>query len=202
MVTGFILTAVIVVICIRYFDQSLAVFVGGLSIRSSIWHELTADIPDTLLVFVCIITIFAFAGYLARIKKGLYDENARFFRLIMYAVPVSYIVKSLLKFVFGRIKTREWLISPESYGFHWFQGGGIFGGFPSGHMAVFTALTMALWRFYPRHRIIYAVFLLVLALSLIATNYHFLSDVIAGAYLGIMLEKCTYEVLRRWERCR
>ena len=58
-------------------------------------------------------------------------------------------------------------------------------------MAVFTALIIALWRFYPRYRPAYAGFLSVLALALIVTDYHFLSDVIAGAYLGLIVHFCT-----------
>lgn len=195
MIIGSILTAVIVAICIHSYDKMLAIYISRLSFNNLTWHKLTADIPDTLLLIVCIITIFACAGYLTRKNKGIYDKNTKFFHLIMYATPVSYVVKSLFKYVFGRITTREWLLRPDSYGFHWFQGGGLNAGFPSGHMAVFTAMAASLWRFYPRYRVIYSIFLLTMALALIATNYHFLSDVIAGAYLGVIIEACTYKVL-------
>jgi membrane-associated phospholipid phosphatase len=114
----------------------------------------------------------------------------------MYAVPAAYVVKSFLKYVFGRTTTRYWLLKPDLYGFHWFHGGGFYAGFPSGHMAVFTALTASLWRLYPHYRAICAIFLLILAFPLIETNYHFLSDVIAGAYLGVIVEACTYKVLK------
>jgi membrane-associated phospholipid phosphatase len=120
-----------------------------------------------------------------------------FFHLIMYTVPASYIVKSALKYIFGRTTTREWLHKPELYGFHWFQGVGSYAGFPSGHMAVFTAFSASLWRFYPRYRVIYVMMLLSLAVALIATNYHFLSDVIVGAYLGVIIELCIYKTLIR-----
>ncbi|HTP64253.1 MAG TPA: phosphatase PAP2 family protein [Geobacteraceae bacterium] len=168
----------------------------------SLLHRLSNDIPDTLLLIVCIITVFASVCYMTRRKTGIFDNKTLLFRLIMYAVPVAYLVKTLLKYVFGRITTREWLIRPDLYGFHWFRGVGYYGGFPSGHMMVFTALAMILWRFYPMYRVAYASFLTVLGFSLVATDYHFLSDVIAGAYCGAIVEICTYEVLKRreWKR--
>ena len=106
-------------------------------------------------------------------------------------------VFALLKFIFGRVNTREWLAKPELYGFHWFHGSGFGGGFPSGHMAVFTALVAAMWRYYPRYRPLYLILSLLLAAALIATNYHFLGDVIGGAYLGILVEAGTNRALSR-----
>jgi membrane-associated phospholipid phosphatase len=62
-------------------------------------------------------------------------------------------------------------------------------------MAVFTVLAAALWRFYPRYKFLYLLLVLVLAIALITTNYHFLSDVIAGAYLGVIVGILTYKLL-------
>ncbi len=199
MIIGFVLTAIIITICIRFFDKMLAVYISKLSFNGKLWHGLTADIPDTLFLAVCIITVFALVCYLTRKNKGIFDKVTKLSHLVMYAVPASFFVKSLCKYVFGRINTREWLIRPESYGFHWFHGGGTYGGFPSGHMAVFTALTAALWRFYPRQRFFFLSLLLFLAVALVATNYHFLSDVIAGAYLGVIVEIYANKLLRKGE---
>jgi membrane-associated phospholipid phosphatase len=51
-------------------------------------------------------------------------------------------------------------------------------------MTFFAAFSAAVWVFYPRYRTISIGLMLVLALALVITDYHFLSDVIAGAYLG------------------
>lgn len=53
-------------------------------------------------------------------------------------------------------------------------------------MTVFSAFFAAIWFFYPRYRSISIGLGLVLAVALVATDYHFLSDVIAGAYLGLI----------------
>src|SRR5512136_157423 len=113
MVIGFILTAIIVTICIRYIDKMLAVIISRLSFNDRLWHRLTADIPDTLFLVVCIITVCAMVCYLTRKNKGIFDKVTKLSHLIMYTVPASFIVKSLCKYVFGRINTREWLVRPE-----------------------------------------------------------------------------------------
>jgi membrane-associated phospholipid phosphatase len=197
MITGFIITAAVVLLCIWYYDKLLAIYVSNLLFTNSTWRKYAGDVPDILLLTVCVTTVVAYIVYRYRKRRNLFNRHTEFFHLIMYAVPVSYVVKTILKIIFGRSNTREWLINPGIYGFHWFQGGGSNAGFPSGHMAVFTALAASLWRFYPDYRIIYAIFLLTLAVALIATNYHFLSDVIAGAYLGLAVEACVFKLLDR-----
>jgi membrane-associated phospholipid phosphatase len=200
MFTSFILAAIITFLSICFYDKLLAIYISNSLVKHSIWHKYTNDIPDFLFLTVCITTAFAYIIYRTRIRKGIYNKDTIFFQIIMYAVPATYAFKSFLKYVFGRTTTREWLLKPELYGFHWFQGGGLNAGFPSGHMAVFSAMTASLWRFYPRYRVFYAIFLLILAVALIATNYHFLSDVIAGAYLGVFVEACTYKVVTKASR--
>jgi membrane-associated phospholipid phosphatase len=119
------------------------------------------------------------------------------YKMLAITAPVSFAAKSLLKYIFGRITTREWLLAPQDLGFHWFNGGDRYTGFPSGHMVVITALVAIVWRFQPRFRSTYLVLLILLALSLVATNYHFLSDVIVGAYVGLLVEVCIFRIVAR-----
>jgi hypothetical protein len=48
-------------------------------------------------------------------------------------------------------------------------------------------LLVTLSRYYPRYCLIFLVSLLLLGLLLIATDYHFLSDVMAGGFLGVVV---------------
>jgi len=111
----------------------------------------------------------------------------RFLQIAATTIPCSFLLKSALKYCFGRTTTRNWLANHVPLQFHWFHpidGGG----FPSGHMAVFTALGAAVWFSYPQYRRMVIIFLALLGTALILTDYHFLSDVIAGAYLGIVVD--------------
>jgi membrane-associated phospholipid phosphatase len=61
------------------------------------------------------------------------------------------------------------------------------GGFPSGHMIIVTAFLTAVWLYYPRFRTSAVVILTILSVALLLTSYHFVSDIIAGVYFGILI---------------
>ena len=195
--TSFILIVIIVTLSNFFIDADLALFVDRTFYGNSHWSRYTSAIPDVLFAAVCVITTVAALAYFYRIRKGIYDAATRFFLLVAAAVPASFALKFVLKWVFGRINTRVWLHQPHLYGFQWFHGGRNFEGFPSGHMLVITTFAAALWRLYPRYRSGYLLFLLLLAGALIATNYHFFSDVVAGAYLGVVVEMVISRAINR-----
>jgi membrane-associated phospholipid phosphatase len=65
---------------------------------------------------------------------------------------------------------------------------------------VAAAFFTALWQLYPRYRSFYVVCTLVLAVALVGTDHHFLSDVIVGGYVGVaitMLTKLCFEKMWR-----
>ena len=52
-------------------------------------------------------------------------------------------------------------------------------------MAVTCAVLSVFWMYYPTARTLYTIAGLAVAIGLTGANYHFLSDVIAGAFVGI-----------------
>ena len=102
-------------------------------------------------------------------------------------MPVAYVTKLMLKYLFGRMNTRVWLENQVDHSFHWFHGGGQYASFPSGHMAVFAALAGACWLFFPKYRVACLAVMIALGFAMVATDYHYLSDVIAGGYLGLVI---------------
>lgn len=192
---GALLVTVLVVICDRFVDVPVALFVKAHLYNNVQWSKLTSDLPDLLLLVVLGVTFFAFSVYLVRSKRGIYDNLTNLARLVSCLAPVAYGTKAVLKFGFGRINTRVWLMSPEQYGFHWFHGGHGFDGFPSGHMLVVVTLFAAVCRYYPGYWRVLLVMSLLLGIALVLTNYHFVSDVIAGAYLGLAIEAASYRLL-------
>ena len=184
--------AAFLIICSYFFlDKEIALFVRKTLMSKARLDILSTSIPDILFPLVCAITGIAWTVYFHLKRKGVFNTHSRFFQLVAISVPFAFFLKSILKHQVGRINTRFWLLHPGFQEFHLFHGSRNYSGFPSGHMAVFTVLITALWRFYPRYRPTYVVFLSVLAAALIVTDYHFLSDVIAGAYLGLMVDFCT-----------
>jgi len=182
---------------IRFLDRQLALAVMGFLKASRFLHTATANIPDILFLFVCVSTSAMWLDYfyLSR-HKGRADQ-LRLLQLGANAVPAAYLVKEVLQFVFGRTNTRAWLVTGAPDQVNWFHGGGV-GGFPSGHMTVFTAFAVAFCSVYPCYRRLAVLGLAVLGAALIITDYHFLSDVIAGAYVGLLVTHTILYSLQRF----
>jgi len=170
----------------RFLDARVALGVMELLNLSDLLQTGSTNIPDVLFLLVCTGSVLLWCNYLALRRRGITNDQSRFSQLAGSALPLAYFLKWLCKYIFGRPNTRVWIASRVSDDFHWFHGGGEFSSFPSGHMAVFSAFFAAVWLFYPRYRSISLGILLALAVALVATNHHFLSDVIAGAYLGLI----------------
>jgi len=187
----FLLVTLLVICGYYYVDARIALFVNRLWISDARLAVFSANIPDFLLPLVCVITGFAWTAYFHLVRKGVFNTQTRFFQLVAITIPLTFSLKSMLKLLVGRINTRFWLRHPTYSEFHWFHGIGNYTSFPSGHMAVFTTFMVALWKFYPRHRTKYVLINSAVALALVLTNYHFVSDIVAGVYVGFIVHTVT-----------
>lgn len=194
---GTLLLVPLLVLCVCTIDFPVAVLIKTHLYGNRHWSRWTSNLPDLLLGVVLLVTGVAFAMYRVRLTKGICDVLTSFARLVTFATPASYLAKNLCKSVFGRINTRIWLQNPDpyDYGFHWFNRESGYEGFPSGHMLVVVTILACFWRFYPRSRPACVALAGALGVALIATDYHFVSDVIAGAYLGLVVEAVTFRLL-------
>lgn len=177
---------ILVVLSMRLLDLPLASWTAG-SLRTYGLGEDNIQVPDFLLVSVAIMTVLSWLVYFHLRRRHIHDRLSIFCRIAGTVLPLSFALKTFLKWLFGRNETRAWLSDRSRVDFHWFAGTDGFQGFPSGHMLVYTSLFLALWHFYPRYRLLYGLAWFCLGVALIATQYHFLSDVIAGAYIGALV---------------
>lgn len=96
-------------------------------------------------------------------------------------------INSLLKWVFGRTRP---LRPDELPGWNFFNEGpmGLFNhqdvSFPSGHAALAFATAAALSVLWPRLAVLFYILAAVVGLERILENAHFLSDVVAAAFVG------------------
>jgi membrane-associated phospholipid phosphatase len=106
------------------------------------------------------------------------------------SIIASAAIKSELKFVFGRTWPETWtnnnasLIRDGVYGFNFFHRGRAYESFPSGHTAAVCSAMSVLWLCYPRWRALYAIVVAAVVIGLIGSDFHFLGDIVAGAFVG------------------
>jgi membrane-associated phospholipid phosphatase len=115
----------------------------------------------------------------------------------LFLACVSLIVADQFRQSLGDLCGRYWpetwhdnnpsLIGTGAYGFHPFEVGDDVGSFPSGHSARIVGFLSVFWLMLPRGRWLYVLSGLPMLLSLIAMDYHFVGDVIAGSTLGAIV---------------
>jgi membrane-associated phospholipid phosphatase len=180
------LTALAVAVSYQWLDRPIAYFAHAHFHNEPLFARLTR-IPE----FFAPLAVLAFIvlGLRALMEKPLTRLEAVTL-LCALSLVVASAIKDPLKLGFGRTWPETWvrdnpsLIRDGVYGFHPFHGGGGFASFPSGHTTAVVAVVSVLWICYPRFRMLYALFVAVVVIGLIGADFHFLSDCIAGAFLG------------------
>lgn len=176
-----------------YLDAGIARFAFRILNSSDQLLQVATGIPDLLLHVVMTVTALSWVGYAILVRRGIRNNLTDFLWVCGMVVPLAFIAKTAIQYIFGRLNPLDWLLSRASEPpvFVWFQSKDGYGCFPSGHMTVFTALMTTLSFYFPRYRHVCLGLLLLLAFALIITDHHFLSDVLAGAALGSVLAAVT-----------
>lgn len=103
---------------------------------------------------------------------------------IFACVGLSGIAANILKQLVGRPRPLEWLKSgallPQPFPGHW-----LWTSMPSGHTTTAFSLLFALSFLAPRFKILWLALALAIAASRVLVNAHYVSDVAAGAALGL-----------------
>ena len=182
------LTGLAIVISFYWLDRPIALFVHNqLPHGTPKVAEPLTYIPDPL-IWIAAIT-FVVLG-LVGLKGRSLSKMQSVLLVCSVSLMVTETIKNELKFVFGRTWPETWyqnnpsFISDGIYGFNWFHGGQAYASFPSGHMAAVCAVMSIFWIYYPQLRMIYFTIVLAVLVGLVGADFHFLSDCIAGAFLG------------------
>jgi len=178
-----------VLLCYFWIDRPVAFFVYRHHInRFQVFRSLTYPPPEVQNWSALVLTIL--------VVRRAWGPFLRWQKVLLVAC-LSLIVADDFRIslgdVFGRYWPETWthdnpsLIGTGTYGFHPFQRGDDIGSFPSGHACRILGFA-AVWMIaMPRSRTVQIVVIVLCApmlVSLVAMNYHFVGDVIAGSILG------------------
>lgn len=117
-----------------------------------------------------------------RLRGG--EPVNRLWLVMSIATLAGTAAKDELKWIFGRPWPSTWL-DDGTYGFHPFINSILFGGFPSGHTSYISAPLCVLWVMAPRFRWLWGGVIGLVMFGLVAANYHFVGDVLAGLLTGM-----------------
>jgi membrane-associated phospholipid phosphatase len=186
---GLITTATAVVVLYERFDRPVALFIHE-HLRHPNNHafEQLTHIPDSFDP-IAVIAFFGL-GLWALAGRALSTWQANAF-LCSASFVFSEAAKNQLKFIFGRTWPETWVqnnpsfIKDGTYGFNFMSAGSAYQSFPSGHTAAICAVMSVVWIQYPKLRALCSFAVILVVTGLIGANYHFISDVVAGGFIGI-----------------
>lgn len=174
-------------ISVLWLDKPIAIFVHdtlGWGILPSV-----ADLPILSIPLLSAL-VFVMCGLSAALGRH-FSMLEKTVLLCDVSTLAAEAIKNELKFAFGRTwpdsltPSIQSLIRDNVYGFHFFQSGKSFELFPSGHAAFVAAIMSVIWILYPKLRHACSACIVAADVGLIALNVHFLSDVVAGSFVGV-----------------
>ena len=191
-----VIAGVVTIVCYFWLDQPLAFFL----------HRNIAD--KTVFVWLQRFTVaFPLLSSFILAWCGLWTLMDRPFsrvQSVALTCSISFISTSLitsqLKYAFGRTWPNTWIESNPSliqngvFGFNPFHGGLGFASFPSGHAAAICSVMTVLWWSCPNWRPIYVACVAAVVFGLIGANYHFLSDILSGMFVGTSVGYITTKI--------
>ncbi len=137
------------------------------------------------------------------LARGRLNETESALLRLSCAILIAGVLTFELKEVFGRTWPETWVNNNPSYfgsgiyGFFPFHGGQGYRAFPSGHTTAIAAAAGAAWRLWPKLRWIGVALTLAVVVGLLGADYHWLSDIMAGALVGAMTGVAAAEIGRR-----
>jgi membrane-associated phospholipid phosphatase len=137
----------------------------------------------------------------ARYKRfaGVKDRLKAWSMLPLFVfVSLSFtgIIAKIMKISFGRMRPLHHY-RYDDYGFSWFELDASLQSLPSGHVVTVATLMAALYFIMPRYRPTFVALGAVVILSRALETAHYLSDVLVGAYIAIVLTAWMQRVFLR-----
>jgi membrane-associated phospholipid phosphatase len=167
-----------------YFDKAVVTWIKNFDPALWMYHLDQACNPlikffshgATLIVFSLLICLFG-----RRYSQRIYDAG----KFLFIGLISTGLVVQALKHIVGRARPRI-TFDPVFIGPSIRSG---YDSFPSGHTALAFCLAFILSRYFPRYRILFYLFAVIVGWDRLDGLSHFPSDIIAGAVIGTIVAK-------------
>lgn len=180
---------IVIILCYYYVDRQVVYFFHSLNTRQYKLLDYIAEIPAVLILLLPIVLVYLM------IRFSFFKHSAadKVISLLVAASGIGFTLREILKAIFGRYWTATFnnnnasLLTHNVYGFNWFQFNGANKSFPSGHMIGITVVAVIISMLYPKYRYLCFIAIMLVGLCQIILYFHFVSDVIAGVFIGALV---------------
>jgi membrane-associated phospholipid phosphatase len=174
--------AILVLLSYIFVDRALATYFHGLDLRTSIHflRYLTA-----LGQWMGYIVLFFIAAVYFRFIQANPVYAARSLYLLS-CVFIANLVCLVVKVTLSRARP-DLLFASGQFGFYWFKSTSNYWSFPSGHTSTIISVASGLGIVFPRYFYVLLSLALLVAASRVLLYHHYLSDVMTGFYLSLMV---------------
>jgi membrane-associated phospholipid phosphatase len=168
-----------------FIDKPIAYSLHDISHQSMIYQifQYITLFGDMKLAIFFIVFSFIVASLILYKKPHNALANILFF--ICLSMGVVIFLELFLKFLLGRYRP-ELLFEHNLYGFHFFSHQFLMNSSPSGHAARVFVFITALSLIWKRATLLFIAAGLLVCCSRLILEFHFLSDVLFGAALGVL----------------
>jgi membrane-associated phospholipid phosphatase len=191
--------ALVAILVAFQFDQSLAQAVADISPRVKKAAVLVSWFGKggVILFPTGLLILFGMFMKIARPdREDWLDPILRALIVVFAIVATAGLADDVLKVIFGRARPFMWLAGDTS-GFHPFRFKSQFNSFPSGHTTTSFAAAIALGALFPRLRVAFFLVAMAIGASRVVQDVHYLSDVVAGATLGMTIATVVLPTFRK-----
>jgi membrane-associated phospholipid phosphatase len=205
-----LLTTIFIIFSYFYFDKPIAYYFIDHAKEYDALGTYLSIFGESYWEFSIAIIGFLFFRFFK--KNELYVHR---FLFLLYSNIFSGFLSLLLKNLFGRMRPWGLKDGSDEYGFLLFQNldMGLIEkfkyqmnilidcatphiSFPSGHSTTLFTVATYLWLLFPKQKYIWFITASILATGRILASDHYLSDIIAGALLGILSTHYLYSKLK------
>jgi membrane-associated phospholipid phosphatase len=188
------LSVIAVLVSVSYVDRPAAEFFNAYVRHTALWGWLDRLLaPFVLIPVVALLFLFSTGCWLLSgrqpgtwtLKPLLCSWSA------IWALAAEFVAKR----VFGRAWPDPGYVENHLYGFRFLRGTPQWNSFPSGTATISAAIVATVWLVAPRLRLPGVFLAVLLCCGVVVTNGHWLSDVIAGAFLGASIGWMTVRLL-------
>ncbi len=186
MLIGLTVTAALVTAAYFFIDLPVSFFVRAYELNHYQFLKGLTRPPEAFVI----LSPFVLAASLLRRWFAPWTRPEKAAAAAAISTLLTALAALLLKMTFGRacpdLATVGGLSLPHgsAYGFYPFNVEAAFWAFPSGHTACTLSVTSVASAAFPRWRLCWWSIAGIVMAALIALNYHFVGDVVAGAFVG------------------